>query len=132
MKQVDNRLFCACKRTCLMSVLAILLCSFCIHPAQAITIKSAGLSLEYENQNVTQFMNEHPEISLVTTNWDYFTTLELTTKLTTGTMDGDFYILQGDSGHPPIAADWLCSCWPDDVHHEAHHGTGADLYGLDS
>lgn len=100
MKQVHNRLFCAWKRTCLMSVLTILLCFFCIHPAQAITIKSAGLSLEYENQNVTQFLNEHPEISLVTTNWDYFTTLELTTKLTTGTMNGDFYILQGDMINP--------------------------------
>ncbi|MBQ8616632.1 MAG: hypothetical protein IJ418_03855 [Clostridia bacterium] len=81
-------------------LLALLLCFFCIHPAQAITIKSAGLNLEYENQNVTRFLNEHPEISLVTTNWDYFTTLELTTRLTTGTMNGDFYILQGDMIDP--------------------------------
>lgn len=77
-------------------VLAMFFCFLCIHPAQAITIKSAGLNLEYENQNVTQFLNEHPEISLVTTDWNYFTTLELTTKLTTGTLDGDFYVLKGD------------------------------------
>ena len=80
-------------------VFALLFCFLCVSitPAQAtITIKSAGAYLEYDNENVTRYLDEHPDISLVITNWNYFSTLELTTKLTTGTLEGDLYFLKSD------------------------------------
>lgn len=90
-------------------LLVLLFCLLCVVPAQAVTLKSAGINLEFEHESVTQFLKEHTDLSLEKTEWNYFTTLELATQLTNRTLEGDFYLLPEEMvNHETLMSKGFC------------------------
>ena len=75
-------------------LLALLLCLSFSLPAQAVTIKSTTTMNYREGHNALDYLAEHPEITIEEVNWDYYSTLDLTSRMTTRSFEADIYLLR--------------------------------------
>lgn len=74
-------------------LLMLALCVSLAVPAQAVTVKSTTTLAYPEGHNALQYLAEHPDVSIEETRWDYDTTLDLASRMTTRTFDTDIYFL---------------------------------------
>ena len=74
-------------------LLMLTLCLVCAAPARAVTIQSTTTLTYPEGHNTLRYLAEHPDVSIEKTSWDYDTTLDLASRMTTRTFDTDIYFL---------------------------------------
>lgn len=90
-------------------LLMLTLCVGLAAPAQAVTIKSTTTMDYAEGHNALQYLAEHPDVSIEETRWDYYTTLDLASRMTTRTFDTDIYILDdGDINRETMMSKGFC------------------------